>query len=361
MKPTKRLSNLTEATRRGPGSRGMSLLWRVFASNALVLVVATTVLVVSPATVSFPVALTEAVVLALGLGAMLALNLVLLRRALAPLERLRASMRSTDPLRPGTRAPVDDAVPELRGVTETFNEMVARLEAERRDSSGRALAAQEEERTRIARELHDEVGQKLTAVMLQLDSLARETGGRSVGEAREGVRESLEEVRFIARRLRPEALDHLGLPAALAALTSSFRGAGGLSIERRVEPELPALDPDVELVLYRVAQEALTNVARHAACSQARLVLRRVGEGVELAVVDTGLGFDPDDRTEGAGIRGMRERALLVGARLEVESRPGAGTSVTLRCPAPGVAAPIQPGVGYPSAGQRSPAGRPTG
>jgi two-component system, NarL family, sensor histidine kinase UhpB len=359
MKPTK--PNLTEATQREPAARGTSLLWRVFASNALVLLVATTALVLSPATVSFPVALTEAIVLALGLGAMLALNFALLRRALAPLERLRASMRITDPLRPGTRAPVDDAVPELRAVTETFNEMVARLEAERRESSGRALAAQEEERTRIARELHDEVGQKLTAAMLQLDSLARETGGRSVGEAREGVRESLEEVRFIARRLRPETLDHLGLPAALAALTSSFRGAGGLSIERRIEPELPALDPDVELVIYRVAQEALTNVARHAACGEARLLLRRVGEEVELRVVDAGLGFDPDDRTEGAGIRGMRERALLVGARLEVDSRPGAGTSVTLRCPARWVAVPMEPGASYPSAGQWRPAARPGG
>ena len=101
----------------------MPLFWRVFATNALVLVVATAALALSPATVSFPVALTEAVVLALGLSAMLAFTFVLLRRALSPLERLRAFMRGADPLRPGARAPVDDTVPELRAVTETFNEM----------------------------------------------------------------------------------------------------------------------------------------------------------------------------------------------------------------------------------------------
>jgi two-component system sensor histidine kinase UhpB len=313
----------------------MPLFWRVFATNALVLAVAAVALALSPATVSFPVALTEAVVLALGLGAMLAMNFALLRRALSPLERLRAFMRSADPLRPGTRAPVDDAVPELRAVTESFNEMVARLEVERRESAGRALAAQESERLRIAQELHDEVGQKLTAVMLQLDTLSRPPDGRTFDEAREGVRDSLEEVRFIARRLRPEALDHLGLPSALAALTNSFRGAGGVAIERRIDPRLPALSSDLELVVYRVAQEALTNVVRHARCDKARLLLSRVAGGVELEIFDAGRGFDTDVVAEGAGIRGMRERALLVGAELAIGSEPGIGTSVRLRCPMP--------------------------
>jgi two-component system, NarL family, sensor histidine kinase UhpB len=334
-RPAARSSSLQPDRRSRHPPRRASLFWRVFATNALVLALAASALALSPATVSFPVALTEAVVLALGLGAMLALNYALLRRALSPLERLRGFMRSADPLRPGARAPVDDAVPELRAVTESFNEMVARLEAERRESAGRALAAQESERLRIARELHDEVGQKLTAVMLQLDSLSGARGGATLEETREGVRESLEEVRFIARRLRPEALDHLGLPSALAALTNSLRGASGITIGRRIDPSLPALSSDVELVLYRVAQEALTNVVRHAGCDQARLRLRRVGGGVELEVVDAGRGFDADVAGEGAGIRGMRERALLVGAQLEISSAPGRGTSVKLRCPAP--------------------------
>jgi two-component system sensor histidine kinase UhpB len=318
-----------------PALVGVPLFWRVFATNALVLALATAVLALSPATVSSPVAVTEAVVLALGLGAMLVLNFALLRRALSPLERLRTLMRGADPLRPGARAPVDEAAPELRAVAETFNEMVARLEAERRDSAGRALAAQEGERLRIAQELHDEVGQKLTAVMLQLDGLTRTERGGALVEAREGVRESLEDVRLIARRLRPEALDDLGLPSALAALTNSLRRAGEVTIERRIARSLPPLHRDAELVVYRVAQEALTNALRHADRSAVRLELCELEGGVQLEVADTGAGFDPRHVPEGAGIRGMRERALLAGAALEIESAPGAGTTVRLRVPAP--------------------------
>jgi two-component system, NarL family, sensor histidine kinase UhpB len=311
----------------------LPLFWRVFATNASVLAVAATALVLSPATVSFPVAATEAIVLAVGLGAMLVLNFALLRRALSPLERLRSLMRGADPLRPGRRAALDDAAPELRAVSETFNEMVERLEAERRESAGRALAAQEGERLRIARELHDEVGQRLTAVMLQLDGLSRAGATGSVVDAREGVRQSLEEVRSIARRLRPEALDDLGLSSALAALTNSLGRSGDLHIERRIDRSLPALHPDCELVVYRVAQEALTNVLRHAECREARLELRRVNGAVQLEVSDSGRGFELDRVPESAGIRGMRERAVLVGASLDVASRPGLGTTVRLRLP----------------------------
>jgi two-component system sensor histidine kinase UhpB len=316
------------------------LFWRVFAVNAAVLALAATVLVVSPATISFPVALTEAIVLTVGLAAMLGLNFALLRRALAPLERLQVLMRGTDPLRPGARAPVDHTTPELRAVTESFNEMVERLETERRESAGRALAAQEGERLRIAQELHDEVGQKLTAAMLHLDKAAREPARQSIVEAREGVRESLEDVRTIAGRLRPEALDALGLVSALAALTNSVQRAGAVQVRRRIDTRLPALDPDAELVVYRVAQEALTNVLRHANCGHALLELRRTRRGIQLVVSDDGAGFDPGDVPEGAGIRGMRERALLAGAVLELWSAPGEGTRVTLTVPSRRTAQP---------------------
>ena len=312
---------------------GVPLFWRVFAINALVLAGATVTLALSPATVSSPVALAEVAVLVAGLTAMVGLNFALLRRALSPLERLRAFMRGADPLRPGVRAPVDDAVPELRAVTQTFNEMVERLEAERRESAGRALAAQEGERLRIAQELHDEVGQKLTAVMLQLEGLVRSGAGPAVEEAREGVRESLDDVRFIARRLRPEALDDLGLVSALAELTNSLRRASDVRIVRDIGGALPALAPDVELVVYRVAQEALTNVVRHADCDEARLRVRVLEEVVELEVRDAGSGFDPGEVGEGAGIRGMRERTVLVEGSLTVESAPGEGTVVRLTVP----------------------------
>lgn len=316
------------------GQAAIPLFWRVFATNAAVLAFAAAMLALSPATISFPVALTEALVLTVGLGAMLVLNFALLRRALSPLEGLRALMRGTDPLRPGVRAPVDEATPELRAVTETFNEMVERLEGERRESASRALAAQEGERLRIAQELHDEVGQKLTAVLLQLDGQSSADADQAVAHAREGVRDALEDLRMIARRLRPEALDNLGLVSALAALTNSLQRGGAVRVVRRIDSSLPALHPDAELVVYRVAQEALTNVLRHGRCGEARLELRHVCGTVQLEVVDHGAGFEPAQVPEGAGIRGMRERALLAGATIDVASAAGVGTKVTLRVPA---------------------------
>jgi two-component system, NarL family, sensor histidine kinase UhpB len=305
----------------------MALLWRVFAINSAVLTAAMLALVVSPLTVSFPVALTELVVLAAGLVALLAVNLALLRRVFAPLERLSRFMRDVDPLRPGSRVPLTDGDSQIAELTVTFNEMVERLESERRDSALRALAAQEGERRRIALELHDEVGQALTAAMLRLDRV-------EVDEAKEGLRATLEEVREIARRLRPEALDDLGLRNALRALVASVARDALLDVAPEIDTELPSLTPEQELVVYRVAQEALTNALRHAGATALRFSLCADGGEVVLAVEDDGRGFDPEQVSSASGIRGMRERALLVRARLEVDSAPGRGTAVRLRTPA---------------------------
>jgi two-component system, NarL family, sensor histidine kinase UhpB len=303
----------------------MTLLWRVFGTNAAVLVLATLVLVLSPVTVSFPIALAELIALSGGLAAMLVLNLALLRRAFRPLGRLTSVMRAIDPLRPGERARVDAADPEVAELTGAFNDMLSRLELERRESARRAHAAQEAERRRIARELHDEIGQALTAVVLQLDRAEDRSG---IVQARETVRASLEDVRGIARRLRPEALDDLGLPSALAALTNDVKRRTGLEVERRIASGLPPLDPEEELVIYRVAQEALTNVVRHAAVPRARLALEDRDGRVQLEVSDAGAGFGGAD---GTGHLGMRERALLIGAELEIRSSVGQGTTVRLR------------------------------
>ena len=313
----------------------MSLLWRVFAANAVVLTVATLVLVVSPATVSFPIALTELLVLTGGLAAMLVLDLVLLRQAFGPLHRLTAVMRDVDPLRPGVRASIAGAEPAVADLAGTFNDMLSRLEAERRESARRALAAQEEERRRIARELHDEVGQVLTAVLLQLDRTGQEVAPaqrEQLARAREAVRASLHDVRAIAGRLRPEALDDLGLASALAALAGHV-GRAGLRVERTVDRTVPELAPEEELVVYRVAQEALTNAARHGRAEHASVSLAMRDGAPELVVRDDGEGFDGTAGAEGAGLRGMRERALLVGATLDVRSRRGEGTTVRLRLP----------------------------
>jgi two-component system sensor histidine kinase UhpB len=312
------------------------LFRRVAALNAAVVVGAcvVTILVLSPGKLhSF--AVSEALVLAAALALVVVINLVLLRRALHPLEALTALARRVDLTRPGQRVPVGHYNSEVSELATTFNEMLARLENERRDSTRRVLAAQEGERLRIAQELHDEVGQTLTAVLLQLGRSARHAGprlGAELLETQETARASLEDVRRISRELRPEALDDLGLTSALVALTERFAQGGGLRVSRSLDRELPPLSEEAELVIYRVAQEALTNVARHAGTDRAELSLSAADGRLTLRVLDDGRGFDPQ-RAEGGGLRGMRERAVLVGAGLSVMRRPRGGTEVRLSVP----------------------------
>ncbi|EGX57508.1 two-component sensor [Streptomyces zinciresistens K42] len=307
----------------------MTLYWRIFLLNAAVLLVAV-LLLLGPVTVSTPVLFGEALVLLAGLAVMLTANAALLRIGLAPLARLTRAMATADLLRPGGRTAVTGPR-EIAELTKTFNAMIARLEAERATSSGRALSAQEAERHRLAQELHDEVGQTLTAVLLQLKHAA-DRAPRSVRDdlrqAQETTRAGLDEIRRIARRLRPGVLEELGLHSALRALANEF-ATSTLSATTRVTPGLPALDPATELVLYRIAQEGLTNTARHAGASRVEVRLEPApGGGVALLVRDDGRGIG--GAPEGAGLSGMRERALLVGADLAVGPGPRGGTEIRL-------------------------------
>jgi two-component system sensor histidine kinase UhpB len=225
--------------------------------------------------------------------------------------------------------------PAIVALAQTFNEMLDRLESERRESARRALLVQEAERRRIARELHDEVGQTLTGVMLLVEGLAAkipEELREELDELRETARHGTEEVRRIARRLRPEALEDLGLQSALAALASSLAEQARLRVERRLESGLP-LSQEQELVVYRIAQEALTNVIRHADATKVQLHLERVDERVILVVRDDGRGLPPEALRSSQGIRGMRERAMLIGAKLTITEPRDGGTQVQLAVP----------------------------
>lgn len=319
-----------------PRSQYTPLFRRVAALNAAVVIGAcvVTILVLSPAKFH-TFAASEAIVLAAALALVVVFNLVLLRRALRPLEALTALARRVDLTRPGQRVPVGTYNSEASELAITFNEMLSRLENERRDATRRVLAAQESERLRISQELHDEVGQTLTAVLLQLGRAARRADSRleaQLLETQETARASLEDVRRISRELRPEALDDLGLSSALVALTERFSQSAGLTVRRDLDRELPPLSEEAELVIYRVAQEALTNVARHAGTHSAELFLNHVNGKLTLRVLDGGRGLDPQ-RADGGGLRGMRERAVLVGAQLTVARRPRGGTEVRLDVP----------------------------
>jgi two-component system sensor histidine kinase UhpB len=320
------------------GPVGVSLFWRVCLINGAVFAAGTAVLAASPATVSAPVLATEAVVLAVGLGAMLLANGVLLRATLAPLDRLRYLMEDVDLLRPGQRLP-DSGYGAVSDLIASFNAMLVRLEAERSASSAAALAAQEAERQRVAQELHDEVGQGLTAVLLGLQRVAvRAPAGlrEEVELVQETARASLDEVRQVARRLRPGVLDDLGLTSALTSLVSEHARLTDADVRRTLSAALPELGAEVELVVYRVAQEALTNVARHAAADRVLVELTQTisGEAVVLRITDNGRGVD--GQAQGAGIRGMRERAMLIGATLVIAPHQEGGTELRLVIPVPG-------------------------
>jgi two-component system sensor histidine kinase UhpB len=325
-----------EARRRARHHGAVPLLWRVFAVNAAILVAGVIVLAVSPATVSEHTSASEVTVLAVGVALVLAVNLLALRRVFGPLERLTALMKRIDPLTPGERIEIEGQAAEVAELSEAFNDMLDRLELERRDSARRALDAQEDERRRVARELHDEIGQTLTGVVLQLETLQ----GRAPDELRAELRSleastraGIEEVRELVKRLRPEALDDFGLRSALVSLGSELAERSGLRVAPSLARDLPALSPEDELVVYRVAQESLVNVVRHARATRADLSLRRENGAVVLRVRDDGRGIDADGLRSGTGVRGMRERALLVGGDLYVMPVRPHGTEVRLSLP----------------------------
>lgn len=316
----------TSSARSGPRGE-LPLFWRLFLPNALVLTVAGTVLVLSPAELEARPTTGQVLALVAALLLMLALNLVVIRRALEPLQRLTRLMAEIDPLKPGQR--IDTRVPgrEARQLSETFNTMIERLERERRESGRRMLAAQEGERRRVARELHDEIGQVATSLTLEIDHAAKvadpELRSRLL-DAREAARELTEEVNSIVRRLRPETLEDLGLASALTVLGDRLAEQTGAHVTRRMSG-MRDLPEDVELAAYRIAQESLTNVARHAQASDVTLALEREGPVVRLRVEDDGVGLG--NASPGNGIRGMHERAMLTGGTLTLADT-GRGTMV---------------------------------
>jgi len=327
------------ATRDRQRRRGyLPLFGRIVLANAVVLLAAcfAILVVLSPTRISEFA--TDEVLIAT-LCVVTVGNVLMVRRVVAPLQELTALARRIDSAKPGIRFPGAGTRSEAGELALAFNEMLARLEQERADSARSVLAAHESERLRVAQELHDEVGQTLTAVLLELSRVHGRVHGQlgpELVEAQEAVRASLEDVRRIASELRPETLADLGLASALTTLAASFGRRTGIDVRQQIQADLPALKGMTELAVYRVAQEALTNVARHSGSDRAELTLSNGTGQLKLTVRDYGRGLGDQKPPDGNGLRGMRERAAAVGAKLRIGLPvDGPGSEVTLNVPVP--------------------------
>jgi two-component system, NarL family, sensor histidine kinase UhpB len=281
--------------------------------------------------------------IALAVFSAILLNSVLLRHRLRPVEELVETMDHIDLNAPGTRAVVPrGAAREVKALTAGLNAMLDRLEAERLQAGRAVLRGQEQERQRIAQDLHDEVNQALTAILLRLEALSQESSPEhapEVAELKKLVNQAMEELLNLARQLRPSALDDHGLVPALEAQLKRFSARTGIEVRLRTEGDPNELPEVIQTAIYRIAQEAMANVGRHAGATAVEVDLETVDGKTELRVRDDGGGFDPgaiprpgtQGPGAGLGLGGMAERARLVGGELDVRSAPGGGTSITLR------------------------------
>ena len=312
--------------------RRITLLWQLIAINALLVSA-----MIAAATVAAGFDLRASnergqfAVLVLGAVGILLGNALIVRRRLQPLERLIGTMEQTDLSPNAERAEVDSDSVEVARLNAAFNRMLDRLEIERREGSRAVLRAQEQERKRLAQDLHDEVNQALTAIMLRLQASIQEATPELRRELRETQRlagQAMEELLNLARELRPTALDDHGLLPALRGQVRDFADRTGIHADFRRRGDVPPLTDDQQLVIYRVTQESLSNVAQHAGARHVTVELSFVGRTV-LRIADDGCGVQGESNG-GLGLTGMHERALLVGGDLDIHSANGRGTTVTL-------------------------------
>jgi signal transduction histidine kinase len=283
-------------------------------------------------------------ILGVALGLSLVVNLALVYVALRPLNDLEtaASRVSAGDL----EARVESSILADRDIARigtTLNTLLDRLTEDRdrvRRLAAQVISVQDEERARVARELHDSTAQILTAVMLQLGAAARESTSppldARIATLRELASEALEEVRSLSHTMHPRVLDDLGLAAALEWLARQTRAQEPLDVRVTAVDDQPPIPAPLASVLYRVAQEALRNAARHADARHVDVQLRHEGRRATLEVKDDGRGFnvrDAERRRPGMGLFSMRERVALVNGRLDVTSAPGRGTRIVATVP----------------------------
>ncbi|MFV9503520.1 MAG: ATP-binding protein [Oscillochloridaceae bacterium umkhey_bin13] len=270
-----------------------------------------------------------------------ALNYLALRLTLDPLDRIQATVDAVREGRHDVRADPGPASDEqFARLAETLNQMLDHLDhdAHQLHQLSRAIiAAQEDERQRVARELHDEAAQALTSLLVRIKLLERAedplAARAHTHELRELTVGALEQVRRVALELRPTILDDLGLVAAIEWRVDEFNAAGTARARLHTDQRELRLPHQIELVCFRVVQEALTNVTRHARASAVTINLVHEGPHLTLTISDNGHGFDPEVVGNGLGLRGMRERLALIGGTLTLQSQPGQGSQVVAIVP----------------------------
>ncbi len=267
----------------------------------------------------------------------LLVNILMLQRRFSPLEELIREIEAVDPSNPSSFTAPEEPVEEVERLAHAFAKLLERIEAERRRAGRLQLRAQEEERKRVARDLHDEVNQALTAVLLRLEALTHVAPPRlrdELAETKGLANQAMGELLQLARQLRPTALDDHGFVPAIEEQLRRFKAQYGIDTSLSTQGELEDLGSDQQLVLYRVTQEALNNIVRHAQAKSVSVDIARDDGSVALEVIDDGAGFDLGDEDRGLGLEGMAERARLVEGEFDIVSTPGRGTTLKLRVPA---------------------------
>ncbi|MHB8159484.1 MAG: sensor histidine kinase [Thermoleophilia bacterium] len=280
-----------------------------------------------------------------GLALSILTNYLLVKIAFRPLDDVSDTMKAIRAGHRGIRVPEVTDDPQIEELSKSLNAMLNTMDMQRKKAGASVIKAQEEERKRIARELHDETSQSLTGLVIGI-RMVQEIVPDYMPDVQERLEDindlahaTLNEVHTMAVRLRPSVLDDLGLAAALRSYAKEYTENTGIPVEMQLLGLSNRLSPELETVLYRVIQEALTNVARHSNATSCRVTLRRKEQVVQGVIEDNGQGFDSqtamlsDEKGRGLGLHGMKERIELVGGSLEFDARPARGTTIFIEAP----------------------------
>jgi two-component system sensor histidine kinase UhpB len=279
----------------------------------------------------------------LGLIISVVINYALLKYALSPLTRLRETMQQAQAGDMTSKAPVNGFDPDADALAKTFNTMLAAIDELSKSRAIQILHAQEQERKRIARELHDETSQVLTSLLISLamleESVGSETARARIADTRALAHQTLRAVRNLSIDLRPSALDDLGLLPALRWYIKEYQQKCGIDVDFSASGLKERLPAEMETAIYRIIQESLTNTAKHARAHQAWVTLTEGSAAINVRIADDGCGFDAPAvlrtpwQDRGLGLGGMMERASLLNGSVDIQSQHEHGTTISVRIP----------------------------